>query len=182
MNVVSVALSNYDRQKKKYKALYKPDVTIHFDTSSTSELDLPKCTFKTGDKVVAHGTYNIIGYYFKEEQHWVWGWNTLYTEKHGVSFRNRALLSRQIVNYALNIVYQDTSDLEKQEQRRIKAFFFQLHQDLLSNTKRIQHPVQLEKYLAISQYITHSDMVYRFNDPSIPSVVFYLLIKDLQVT
>lgn len=181
MNVVSVALSNYDRQKKKHKALYKPDVTIHFDKSSTSELDLPKCTFKTDNKVIARGTYNIIGYYFKEEQNWVWGWNTLYTEKHGVSFRNRTMLSRQIVNYALNIVYQDTSELDKEEQQRIKAFFFQLQKDLLSNYKKLHHPVQLEKYLAISQYITHSDMVYRYNDPKMPSVVFYLLIKDLQV-
>lgn len=175
-NIVTQALAYHDNSKHKYKKFYKSDYKFDF-VRSTNNIDVPICYFLKDNKIIAKGNNNILGIYLKNENLWVWGWSIMLYDINN-SFKNRTYVSRKILNYGLDITFDkytqsilksenqsDTISAEDEiaEKQRNIVFHIELKQDLLTSKIKITHPIQLEKILAVSQYITKSDLIYPEN-------------------
>lgn len=167
-NMVSLSLKYYDKQREKHRQYYSDEYRLVLNHDGT-DVDFPTFDFfDKGNKSVLHGVYNILGFYFKEERMWCWGWGLSSPVKSSV------YLSRKILNYGLDSIV----DFGKENRNK---FFLNIstRTDLLSSRIDIEHPIQLEQYLAIGQYVTKCDMVYKLDDyPEYGSnVSAYLILK-----
>jgi hypothetical protein len=165
-NIVSLSLAYYDTKKRDHQQYYSADhrLELHEDGNDTS---LPTYELIRSNKVVNAGVYNILGVYFKEEKQWTWGW--MVNERTKIA----TYLCRQILNYALDIVFEESVKSNPQ------TFKLMIKNDLMNPFITIEHPVQLEQYLAMGQYLTNSDMVYKVdNHPMFGSnVTVYTILK-----
>lgn len=163
-NIVSLSLNYYDRQQRKHAEYYKDDCRVELHNNG-NDVNLPTYTMFKDSAEIHSGIYNILGLYFKEEKQWTWGWAINNKTK------VETYLSRKILNYALDITILDKSNAEM-----LKVV---IKSDLLNASNVIEHPVQLEQYLAIGQYVTNADMVYKIdNHPEFGNnVVVYALLK-----
>lgn len=152
-NIVSLALQYYDKQKNKHAAYYSDQHRVSF-SSSDSDIQLPVFEIKKGDSTVLRGQYNIIGFYFKEERKWVWGWGANYTKK------SDTYLSRNILLYGLDMQL-NFSDMDENATFNRFVLDLMVKNDLTSKELAVDHPVQLEQCLALGLYLTKSDMVYK---------------------
>ena len=170
-NIVSLALQFYDKQKHKHAVYYNEEHRVSF-VSSTSDIQLPMFNIKRGDKTVLSGQYNIIGFYFKEERKWVWGWGVNYTKK------NDTYMSRNILLYGLDMQL-NFKDMDDNATYNRFVLDLMVKTDLTSKEIAIEHPAQLEQYLALGLYLTKSDMVYKeeSSDKFGKNVVTYFVFK-----
>lgn len=131
-----------------------------------NDITLPTYSLFKNNEIVNSGTYNILGIYFKNERQWTWGWAIHNKTK------VETYLCRMILNYALDMTFVSSKTTAEILRVIIRS-------DMLSSIISIEHPVQLEQYLAIGQYITKSDMVYKIdNHPDYGSnVTVYALLK-----
>lgn len=151
-NIVSLALSYYDKQKRKHQEYYKSDHRVELGKDG-NDINLPTFTLYHNDKIMKQGVYNIIGFYFKDIQQWSWAWIANYSKK------NETYLSRKLLNYALDIDFENCGKGSLQAALQILV-----RNDLMNPYIAIHHPVQLEQYLALGQYLTNTDMVYKFDN------------------
>lgn len=177
-NIISLSLSYYDKQKKKYKKFYSNDLTFNF-IEVKNELSLPKFELKRNDDLIIEGSFNIIGFYFPNEKIWKWSWNVPYTFDHGVPTKNRYYIMKKLINYALDLEFPQNKSREE------ITFVSDLKHYLLSSQINISHPIELEKILALSLYITHSDMIYRISPGDknyiYENAIVYYIFTDLNI-
>jgi hypothetical protein len=173
-NIVSLSLQYYDKQKARHALFYTNDHKVSY-ISSKSDLDFPRFEISSRDKVVLKGFYNIMGCYFKDEKKWVWGWGINYTQK------NDSYLSRKILLYGLDLVIDTSAVLKDNSRDPYNRLMLDLmvKNDLTSKEIPIDHPTQLEQYLALGLYLTKGDMVYREDGSEKfgKNVVVYLVFK-----
>lgn len=173
-NIVSLSMQYYDKQKAKHAAYYSESHDLTF-TASTSDVDLPRFRLTAKGVPTLQGVYNIMGVYFKDEKKWVWGWGINYTQK------NDSYLSRNILIYGLDIVI-DTSILRGNPEKHVYnrlMLDIMVKSDLTSKELAIEHPTQLEQYLALGLYLTKGDLLYKqdTSDKFGKNVVTYLVLK-----
>lgn len=165
-NIVSLSLNYYDQQKRKHAEWYKNDCHIELKDDG-NDINLSSYTIFKNNTPVNTGIYNILGVYFKEEKQWTWGWMVNHKRKIDT------YLSRQILNYGLDISF------DKSVKSNRDMLNMLVRNDLLNPYISIEHPVQLEHLLALGQYLTNSDMIYRIEEhPSFgKNVVVYVILK-----
>lgn len=166
-NIVSLALSYYDKQKRKHQEYYKNEYHVELNEDG-SDLELPTFHLYHNNKLIKKGEYNIIGLYFKDIKQWSWAWMVNYRRK------NETYLSRKLFNYALDLNFDNL-----EQSQREKALQIIIRNELMNPYITIDHPVQLEQYIALGLYLTHTDMVYKFdNHPQYgENVTVYAVLK-----
>lgn len=184
-NIISQALSYYDKKKHKFKKLYdrkKYDFTINREDTA----ELPVCFFTRlpSKDTQIKANYNFLGMLHKNENLWVWGWSVIGYNLHS-RVRTITYLTKQIMNYAFDLqtnvenrLYYVDNVQDINAHQRPQVLYIQILRDLLTSQFYINHPLHLEKILALSLYITNSDMIYvehieKYN------INFYYIIQNI---
>jgi hypothetical protein len=173
MNIVSNAIKYYDKQREIYKKFYTSDYTFKFKSSSKSEIKIPEFEFIYNKKIIATGKCNIIGVYFHDDKIWSWGWNISWND-YGIkgSTKNETYMARKLLNYGLDMGINEkitTND---------KIAINEMRSELLSNKIFITHPIQFEKILAISLYLTNGLFIYK-SDEKYTNATRYFIISEI---
>ena len=165
MTIIAQAFSYYDKQITKYQKYYDSSYNFVPLMPEHGELHLPKFKLTLNDKDIIEGDYNVIGAFLPESNTWIWAWSTYWIGKETQAQKHYTYLSKQIVNYAFDIVDKIKLNI---------PLYTQLRVDLLSSKFTIEHPIHLEKILSIALYITHSDMIYKRTDIFTNATIYYV--------
>lgn len=151
-NLVKLSLAYYDERNKKYKKYYNPQFTLE-----------EKIIENTAQYYLNNNINNInifkcefffIGKFYKDKQKFEWGWGTLDNNN------DNMYIFKQIINY---IFFKDNF---------IRKLF-------LRYKMNIKNPLVLELILAITLYITKSDMIYKKQKEN--NITYYFLIKNIEM-
>lgn len=168
-NILSMSFDYYDKQLQKYKKFYQKGALFDISNNKLDDITFPVFTLKRGEDVLS-GTYNIAGVYFPNLQEWVWGWAINWTDQENSTAKSKSLVSRRILEYGLDMTYK-FSETDQQD----IVLSSQLRMELISSRIKIEHPIQLEKILAVAQYITHTELIYRVDTDLNNAITYYLL-------
>lgn len=164
-NLIALALNYYDTQTQKYKKYYDNKYNIKF----YHEHNFSSFELKEDTKILMKGEYNIIGYFYKNNNTFAWGWDTLATDNNNKLILNTYYIKRIII-YILNIVIEDNEEEIKYYSNLINTF---LHHRII-----IKYPLQLEILLAITLYITNSDFIYKRINKNNNNIIEYYIFKN----
>lgn len=159
MNIIALALSYYDKYHKENEVLYDTKYNIIINDKNNNR----NVQIKLNENIVKEGYFNILGIFFPENNTFVWGWSLPYSSINNNSDKDQTYLSRRILNYALDMDFDSRNPM-----------IYELRTELLSNKIKIEHPYQLEKLIAVSQYITKTQMVYKIKNEYSNADVWYL--------
>lgn len=149
--IVSRAYEYLDKKEALYRK-YRSNKSylLHTDINNIkNDLDLLPFTIDDDKKnIIMSGNTSIIGYYNPNISTWYWAWS--------VPFPNKAenYLSRKILNYAFDI------DIYKPQEDYIQNSIFKAE---LLNSKiyMTNSAIEIEKYIALSMYLTKSDYYWK---------------------
>jgi len=165
-NLIYSSFIEYDKKKIKYKKYYNKNNKLILNYSNN---DLPFFELKKDDKILMKGDYNFIGVFSKINNKFQWGWDILYLNtKKNVFMKNNTYYIRKIINYIfdLNINAKNIEEL---------IFYYDIKNMFLHNIIIIENPIQLEQLLAITLYITKSDLIYKIYNVEGNYTEYYLL-------
>jgi hypothetical protein len=112
------------------------------------------------------GELNVIGTFAKENNTFRWGWDMLQFNKQKEYSINASFLLQQIIIYILNLHIDPKNPEELLHYLDLKNVF-------LNPTFEIKNSIQFEFLLAITLYITKSELIYK--DTIYNYDVYYLL-------
>lgn len=142
--IISLAYEYFDNKKELY-GKYIDDNNIKAIRRSEHSNDMEQLNFEIlsdDGNVVATGNYSIIGYFNNEISTWYWGWAVPFPVK------SENYLSRKLLNYAMDLDI-NTNDI---------VLSSILKAELLNSKIYIGYPtLEIEKYIALSLYVTKSD-------------------------
>jgi hypothetical protein len=162
--LISLSFIYYDMQTKKYKKYYNNELTLNYND------DKPTFKLEKDTKILMKGDYNFIGRFFKTTKIFKWGWDFLYIDKKKNFIKNNTYYIKKIINYIFNLNINANNVEELIFYNDIKNIF-------LHNKYVIENPIQLEQLLAITLYITKSDLIYKINNESFTE---YYLLKNVE--
>lgn len=149
--IVSKAYEYFDKKDELYKR-YLKDNFYDFHAKynkNASDMDLLQFDIEDANKnIILSGETSIIGYFNISISTWYWGWS--------VPFPNKAenYLSRKLLTYAFDI------DINNPSEDFIKNSLFK--SELLTSKIYMENSeLEIEKYLAISMYLTKSDYYWK---------------------
>ncbi len=180
-NIITQALSYYDKKKHQFKSLYNTKkYTFTIIKEDTAE-GLPVCLFtrlSSKDKEIK-ANYNFLGILHKSDNLWVWGWSVIGYNLYS-RIRSIIYLTKQIMNYAFDLQTNVESQLfykvqDTNSHQRSQVLYIQILKDLLTSQFYVRHPLHLEKILALSLYITNSDMIYVENIENLNIQAYYII-------
>jgi hypothetical protein len=167
-NLIALSLIYYDTQKEKYKKYYKKDYKLILEIND-NHLDLPKFFLQKNNINLIEGNFNIIGIFYKNKNEFRWGWDLIILNHFKQLIKNNTYFIRQIINYIFDYnINEENIDEELLFYKDLKNYF-------LNPIIYIKNPIQLEKILAITQYITKSEMIYKISDIKNNRDNFYIL-------
>lgn len=173
-NLIALSLIYYDIQKKKYKKYYKKNYNLTL-INYNNDLELPQFNLQKNNISLIKGSFNIIGFLDKNNNEFRWGWDLIILNESNKLIKNNTYFIRQIINYIFDY------NIEQDNFNEELLFYKDLKNIFLNPRILIENPIQLEKILAITQYITKSEMIYKIYDKKKNIDKFYLLknIKNL---
>jgi hypothetical protein len=149
-NLVNLSLAYYDERKKKYKKYYNPQFTLEgVIIENTKQYYLNNNNIN-----IFKCEVHFIGRFYKDNNIFRWGWAYL-------DDKNKNLdIFKQIINY---LFYKDNI---------IRKLFLRFRMT-------IKYPLELELILAITLYITKSDMIYKETNKD--NITYYYLLKNIEM-
>lgn len=178
-NLIALSLIYYDTQKEKYKKYYKKDYNLILEIND-NHLDLPTFILQKNNINLIEGNFNIIGIFYKNNNEFRWGWDLIILNQFKQLIKNNTYFIRQIINYIFDYnIEQDNINGNNTDEDLL--FYKDLKNIFLNPIISIKNPIQLEKILAITQYITKSEMIFKKSDIKRNRDKFYLFknIKNL---
>jgi hypothetical protein len=195
---ISKSFINYDNSLKTYKKYYNDNIKLTLNFID----DIPTFELKNNNKILMNGDYNLIGIYGKDKdiKYFRWGWDLLYStdKKTNVDanntnykgFKNENILINKNEDVLINInntyyikkIINYILDLKININNFKELFFYEDMKNLfLHHIIKIENPLQLELLLAMTLYITKSDLIWKVYDNNINVVKYYLLrnVKEL---
>lgn len=151
-NLVNLSLAHYDERNKKYKKYYNPQFTLEEDIiENTKQYYLNN---NINNINIFKCEVHFIGKFNKDNNKFQWGWATLDDNNKNID------IFKQIINY---IFYKNSF---------IRKLFLRYKMNIL-------YPLELELILAITLYITKSDMIYKKQKEN--NITHYFLIKNIEM-
>jgi hypothetical protein len=195
---ISKSFINYDNSLKTYKKYYNDNIKLTLNFID----DIPTFELKNNNKILMNGDYNLIGIYGKDKdiKYFRWGWDLLYStdKKTNVDANNtnyKGLKNENILinknedvlininnTYYIKKIINYILDLKININNFKELFFYEDMKNLfLHHIIKIENPLQLELLLAMTLYITKSDLIWKVYDNNINVVKYYLLrnVKEL---
>ena len=148
MDIIHKALEYYDSQKIKYKNILS---TIRYYKLIIKNADVERSIiifYNKKKEEIFKSRYEYVGNYFTNGSIWTWAWGILYYHK------NQNFLSRKILNYGLDIPYND----DENNKRNINQDIFLKH-ELITPRFLINNYIQLDIHLAICSYLTKIPLI-----------------------
>jgi hypothetical protein len=169
LELTSLSFIYYDMQIKKYKKYYNKNYELILNYHD----DKPIFELKNDNKILMKGNYNFIGDICKTNKIFKWGWDYLYINKNKQFMKNNTYYIKKIINYIfnLNINADNVEEL---------IFYNDIKNMFLHNTNIIESPIQLEQLLAITLYITKSDLIYKIDNVEGNYTEYYVL-RNVQI-
>jgi hypothetical protein len=166
-NLICLSLIYYDKQKQKYKKYYndKNNLELHYGIDPIFKL-------KNDDKILMEGNYNFIGRYDKGNNTFRWGWDYLYISRKKELMTSNTYYFKKIINYIFSL-YINEKIHEKNMEKII--FYYDIKNMFLHHEYLIENPTQLELLLAITLYITKSDLLYKLDNIEENYTEYYIL-------
>jgi hypothetical protein len=168
LDLISLSFINYDMQIKKYKKYYNNNnkLILHYNNNNQPIFEL-----KNDDKILMKGDYNFIGIYGKQDNDFRWGWDYLYINNQQELMTNNTYYIKKIIKYIfnLNINAKNVEEL---------IFYNDIKNMFLHSTNIIENPIQLEQILAITLFITKSDLIYKINKEHKTE---YFLLRNVEI-
>lgn len=140
--LIKKSFDYYDTNKMKHKGFYDK---VKFVSYHPGKSDIDKNIIKMYDKKkreIYVAEYEYIAEYSRIKQMWVWAWGLLFE-------KNRTYLISKLVDYGLNIFEYSYDDLR----------LYYLKIELISLKLHIENDMQIDKYLALSSYLTKTDLI-----------------------
>ena len=150
-NLVELSLIYYDINKKKSKKYNNPQFTLEPDIIGNTGLYY--LNNNINNIKIFKCEVHFIGKFYKDTKIFQWGWATFDTNNKNV------YIFKQIISY---IFLKD---------QFIKRLFLRFEMI-------IEYPLELELILAITQYITQSDMIYKQTKKNI---INYFILKNIEM-
>jgi len=191
---ISKSFINYDNSLKIYKKYYNDNIKLTLNFIN----NVPTFELKNNNKILMNGDYNLIGIYGKDSKnedtkYFRWGWDLLYsTDKKtnvDTNYTNYKIINKNedvLINinntYYIKKIINYILDLKININNFKELFFYEDMKNLfLHHIIIIENPLQLELLLAMTLYITKSDLIWKVYDNNINVVKYYLLrnVKEL---
>jgi hypothetical protein len=170
--LIELSLIYYDTQKEKYKKYYKNNITLNL-INEDNNLNLPFFNLKNKDKILLEGNFNIIGHFNKGTHKFIWGWYITFKSKKNDLIKNNTYYVKQIINYILDLNINDKKYIKERKIYNILLWYF------LNPIVSISNPTQLEIILALTLYITKSDMIYKIYNKK-DNIDQYYILKNIK--
>jgi len=161
-DLISLSFINYDMQKKKYKKYYNKNyklIRMYINNEPIFEL-------KNDDKILMKGNFNFIGEFFKTKKKFKWGWDFLYINDTNDFMKNNTYYIKKIIKYIFDL------DINAQNIEEL-IYYNDIKNMFLHNKIKIENRIQFEQLLAISLYITKSDLIYKVDN--VNNTDYYIL-------
>lgn len=140
-NVVAKALEYYDLNREKYMHLFKKVKYITF-ISRQDELKRDVVMMYDDNMDLVYSLhYEVLGMYTNVTRTWQWAWS------HSAFPKKKTKVSRDILNYAFDLDYQNFSFLKTQ---------------LVNSKFKIDISSQLDIHAAIGSYLSKNPIVYPY--------------------
>jgi hypothetical protein len=172
-NLINLSLIYYDTQKEKYKKYYKKNITLYLE-SGNKNLNLPIFNLKKNDNILIEGNFNIIGIFEKDTNKFIWAWYKIVKNNNNKIVKNNTFFVRQIINYILDY------DIDENNLNEEILFYNQLKKLFLNPELSIEYQIELEIILAITLFITKSDMIYKIYNKNNNTDQFFIL-KNMKI-
>lgn len=196
---ISKSFINYDNSLKTYKKYYNDNIKLTLNFID----DIPTFELKNNKKILMNGDYNLIGIYGKDKdkniKYFRWGWDLLYSsdkktnvDANNTNYKDENILINKnkdenedvLINinntYYIKKIINYILDLKININNFKELFFYEDMKNLfLHHIIKIENPLQLELLLAMTLYITKSDLIWKVNDNNY--IKYYLLrnVKEL---
>jgi len=153
--IVSLAYEYFDKKKELYGKYFNTENIMFYPKENND--DMEQLIFELFDKnkknVILKGTYSTLGFYNPNISTWYWGWAVPFPSK------SENYLSRKMLLYALDM------DIKQNNNINVNGI---LKAELLNSKIFMENPlIDIEKYIALSTYITKSDYYHRLDIESI---------------
>lgn len=168
-NLIVSSFIYYDMQKKKYKKYYnnKNNLKIYHEPNKEPYFELINDA-----EILMKGEYNLIGIFNNDKKLFRWGWDYVMWDFDNKFMSRNTYYIKKIINYifSLNI---NGDNIEED------TFFYKDMKNLFLHHKFIiKNPLQLEQLLAITLYITKSDLIYKIQKNNKTE---YYILRNIQI-
>ncbi len=127
----------YDSRMKKYKCIIDNENQMNLSNADNNSITLFNLVKKDTQAVILQGSIFDLGRYDHIYKLWIWAWS--------LPHNHSTLISKKLLAYA------QTIDIDDNDMFAIKA-------ELLNSKLYIDDPyIEIEKYIALSMYLTKSD-------------------------
>jgi hypothetical protein len=153
-DIISLSFIYYDMQIKKYKKYYNKNnklILKYYNDEATFEI-------KNDTKILMTGNFNYIGRFNNNQKIFKWGWDFTYINNKNEFIKNNTYYIKKIMNYIFDINIKGNNIEENIEDI---IYYNDIKDIFLHNKNTIEYPLQLEQLLAITLYITKSDLIYK---------------------
>ena len=181
---ISESFKYYDNSLKEYKKYYNINKKIKLNFKINLIDNIPVFELKNENKVLMRGDYNLIGIFGKKEgtntKYFRWGWDILYYAKYDNNLinenkNNDVLLNINNTHYIKKIINY-IFDLKINVNNYKEVFFYEHMKEIfLRHIIEIENPLQLDMLLAMTLYITKSDLIWRVVGDDNNITRYYLL-------
>jgi hypothetical protein len=154
-NLIKLSFNYYDLKKKEYKKYYNPIYKKYHD--STTNITY----LKNNNNNILKVEEQFLGSFDKNTNIFTWGWY-YYVNISEHSHYDNTYIIKKILNYILKMKIKN------------KDMIYNIRNIFLRYQYNISYPLELELILAMTLYITKSDMIYREDDKK-EKIVYYLL-------
>lgn len=185
----------YDNSVEKYKEYYKINIKNKLNFKVNLIDDIPVFELKNDKKILMKGDYNLIGIFGKKEntniKYFRWGWDLLYhTNKYNtnesdtyyinnkeiVTNKNEEIIYNINNTYYIKKIINYIFDLKINVNNYKEIFFYEdMKKIFLRHMIEIENPLQLDLLLAMTLYITKSNLIWKVNDDDNMITRYYLL-------
>jgi hypothetical protein len=185
----------YDNSVEKYKEYYKINIKNKLNFKVNLIDDIPVFELKNDKKILMKGDYNLIGIFGKKEntniKYFRWGWDLLYhtnkdnknesdtyyiNNKEIVTNKNEEIIYNINNTYYIKKIINYIFDLKINVNNYKEMFFYEdMKKIFLRHMIEIENPLQLDLLLAMTLYITKSNLIWKVNDDDNMITRYYLL-------
>ena len=185
----------YDNSVEKYKEYYKINIKNKLNFKVNLIDEIPVFEIKNDKKILMKGDYNLIGIFGKKEntniKYFRWGWDLLYhtnkdnknesdtyyiNNKEIVTNKNEEIIYNINNTYYIKKIINYIFDLKINVNNYKEMFFYEdMKKIFLRHMIEIENPLQLDLLLAMTLYITKSNLIWKVNDDDNMITRYYLL-------
>jgi hypothetical protein len=158
-NLIELSFNYYDLKKKEYKKYYNSSIYKQNYDPTTNIFYLKK-----NNNNILKFEKQLLGSFDKDTNIFTWGWYYYYYNNN-IQYDNTYVI-KKILNYILKMKIKN------------KGIIKNFRKIFLRYQYNISYPLELELILAMTLYITKSDMIYRDDNKKI---IFYYLLRNVEI-